>query len=161
MVLTSFKTYAGGRQPDPADAGSRTRSPTYGLRPALRAARRHAGAALVPQPHARRHRCNAAAGLVTASMAAYALARMEFRGKKVVFGLIVGDAVRAAGHPDHPELPDRRHGWTGSTPCSRSSCPTAAGAFGVFFLRQFFLALPKELEEAAFLDGANQLADLH
>jgi multiple sugar transport system permease protein len=34
--------------------------------------------------------------------------------------------------------------------------PTAAGAFGVFFLRQFFMQLPKELEEAAFLDGANR-----
>ena len=34
--------------------------------------------------------------------------------------------------------------------------PTAASAFGVFFLRQFFMQLPKELEEAAFLDGANR-----
>ena len=34
--------------------------------------------------------------------------------------------------------------------------PGAAGAFGVFFLRQFFLSLPKELEEAAMLDGANR-----
>ena len=34
--------------------------------------------------------------------------------------------------------------------------PTAAGAFSVFFLRQFFLTVPRELEEAAVLDGANQ-----
>ncbi|HEX8768975.1 MAG TPA: carbohydrate ABC transporter permease, partial [Jatrophihabitans sp.] len=34
--------------------------------------------------------------------------------------------------------------------------PTAANAFGVFFLRQFFLQLPRELEESAFLDGANR-----
>ncbi|HEY0699811.1 MAG TPA: carbohydrate ABC transporter permease, partial [Micromonospora sp.] len=34
--------------------------------------------------------------------------------------------------------------------------PGAASAFGVFFLRQFFLSLPRELEEAAVLDGANQ-----
>jgi multiple sugar transport system permease protein len=34
--------------------------------------------------------------------------------------------------------------------------PTAAGAFGVFFLRQFFVSLPIELEEAALIDGANQ-----
>ena len=34
--------------------------------------------------------------------------------------------------------------------------PGAAGAFGVFFLRQFFLGLPRELEEAAFLDGAGR-----
>src|SRR5919206_3422931 len=34
--------------------------------------------------------------------------------------------------------------------------PTAAGAFGVFFLRQFFVSLPLELEEAALIDGANR-----
>ncbi|GMA85928.1 hypothetical protein GCM10025868_11780 [Angustibacter aerolatus] len=34
--------------------------------------------------------------------------------------------------------------------------PTAASAFGVFFVRQFFLSLPAELEEAATLDGANR-----
>jgi multiple sugar transport system permease protein len=34
--------------------------------------------------------------------------------------------------------------------------PTAAGAFGVFFLRQFFIGLPKELEESAYLDGASR-----
>ena len=33
--------------------------------------------------------------------------------------------------------------------------PSAASAFGVFFLRQFFLGLPRELEEAALLEGAN------
>jgi len=33
--------------------------------------------------------------------------------------------------------------------------PGAAGAFGVFFLRQFFLAIPRELEESALIDGAN------
>ncbi|HZA44615.1 MAG TPA: carbohydrate ABC transporter permease, partial [Rubrobacter sp.] len=34
--------------------------------------------------------------------------------------------------------------------------PGAASAFGVFFLRQFFISLPRELEEAALLDGANR-----
>jgi len=34
--------------------------------------------------------------------------------------------------------------------------PGAAGAFGVFFLRQFYLSLPGELEEAALIDGANR-----
>ena len=33
--------------------------------------------------------------------------------------------------------------------------PGAAGAFGVFFLRQFFMAIPRELEESALIDGAN------
>jgi len=34
--------------------------------------------------------------------------------------------------------------------------PSAGGAFGVFFLRQFFLGLPGEIEEAASIDGANR-----
>jgi ABC-type glycerol-3-phosphate transport system permease component len=34
--------------------------------------------------------------------------------------------------------------------------PGAAGAFGVFFMRQFFIGLPKELEESASLDGATR-----
>ena len=33
--------------------------------------------------------------------------------------------------------------------------PGAAGAFGVFFLRQFFMGIPRELEESALIDGAN------
>jgi multiple sugar transport system permease protein len=35
--------------------------------------------------------------------------------------------------------------------------PGAAGAFGVFFMRQFFVSLPHELEEAALIDGASRL----
>ena len=38
--------------------------------------------------------------------------------------------------------------------------PGAAGAFGVFFMRQFFLGLPRELEEAAAIDGAGPFPDL-
>ena len=34
--------------------------------------------------------------------------------------------------------------------------PRATNAFGIFFLRQFFLAIPKELEEAARIDGASE-----
>ncbi len=94
--------------------------------------------------------------LVTASMAAYALARMRFRGRGAMFAADRGDAVRAAGDAHHPELPAS---WTRSTGWTRCWCivvPGAASAFGVFFLRQFFLSLPRELEEAAVLDGANQ-----
>ena len=47
-----------------------------------------------------------------------------------------------------------RLGWIDT--CWASSSPGAAGAFGVFFLRQFFLSLPAELEEAALIDGANR-----
>jgi multiple sugar transport system permease protein len=35
--------------------------------------------------------------------------------------------------------------------------PALASVFGVYFMRQFFESLPKELEEAAEMDGANRL----
>lgn len=49
----------------------------------------------------------------------------------------------------------RALGWLDSLPAL--VVPPAASAFGVFFLRQFFLGLPRELEEAAALDGASRL----
>lgn len=94
--------------------------------------------------------------LVTASAAAYALARLEFRGKRLVFGLIVGTLLVP---PVVFLIPNylivQGLGWLDTL--WAISVPGAAGAFGVFFLRQFFVALPVELEEAARLDGAGDL----
>jgi multiple sugar transport system permease protein len=91
--------------------------------------------------------------LATAAPAAYALARMEFRGKRLVFGAIVATLFV----PPIILLPPNYEivaalGWLDSLPAV--IVPLAASAFGVFFLRQFFLGLPRELEEAAALDGA-------
>jgi multiple sugar transport system permease protein len=93
--------------------------------------------------------------LVTASMAAYALARMEFRGKRLLTALIIATlflppvALLIPNYVIVAEL-----GWLDSL--TAVIVPGAAGAFGVFFLRQFFVSLPRELEEAAILDGANR-----
>jgi multiple sugar transport system permease protein len=93
--------------------------------------------------------------LVTASMAAYALARMEFRGKRLLTGLIIATifippiVLLIPNYVIVAEL-----GWLDSL--TAVVVPGAAGAFGVFFLRQFFVSLPRELEEAALLDGANR-----
>ncbi|MFN8077766.1 MAG: carbohydrate ABC transporter permease [Kineosporiaceae bacterium] len=93
--------------------------------------------------------------LVTASMAAYALARIDFPGRKAVFGVIVATLFVP---PVILLIPNYlivgRLGWLDTL--LAVIVPGAAGAFGVFFLRQFFLGLPKELEEAAFLDGASR-----
>ncbi|WP_298458725.1 carbohydrate ABC transporter permease [uncultured Cellulomonas sp.] len=93
--------------------------------------------------------------LVTASMAGYALARVEFRGKKIVFGVIIATLFIP---PVILLIPNYlivgRLGWLDTL--AAVVLPGAAGAFGVFFLRQFFLGLPKELEEAAFIDGATR-----
>jgi multiple sugar transport system permease protein len=93
--------------------------------------------------------------LVTASMAAYALARMEFPGKRLLTGLIIATifvppiVLLIPNYVIVAEL-----GWLDSL--TAVVVPGAAGAFGVFFLRQFFVSLPTELEEAARLDGASR-----
>jgi multiple sugar transport system permease protein len=98
---------------------------------------------------------NALLVVVTAALAAYALARMDFRGRRVVFALIVATLFVP---PVILVIPNYeivgRLFWLDTL--IAVIVPTAANAFGVFFLRQFFLQLPKELEESAFLDGANQ-----
>lgn len=93
--------------------------------------------------------------LVVASTAAFALARMRFRGRGLVFGVIVSTLFLPAFVFLMPNyLTIDALGWTDSL--WALVVPGAAGAFGVFFLRQFFVGLPAELEEAAALDGANQ-----
>jgi multiple sugar transport system permease protein len=92
--------------------------------------------------------------LAVASMAAYALARMDFRGKNVIFGLIIATLFVPVFILIIPNfLIVDRLGWLDTL--LALIVPGAASAFGVFFLRQFFQSLPKELEEAAVLEGAN------
>ena len=93
-------------------------------------------------------------------MAAYALARMEFPGKKLLFGLIVAHALRARASiliiPNFLIVDDL--GWLDTL--WALVVPSAGGAFGVFFLRQFFLSLPRELEEAALARRRQPVPDL-
>lgn len=94
--------------------------------------------------------------LITASMAAYALARMHFPGKNLMFvvivlTLVIPQFVFLIGN----YLIVQSFGWLDTL--LAVIVPGAAGAFGVFFLRQFFLSLPLELEEAALIDGANRV----
>ena len=92
--------------------------------------------------------------LVVASMAAYALARMEFRGKNVIFGMIIATLFVPIFTLIIPNfLIVDRLGWLDTL--WALIIPGAASAFGVFFLRQFFEGLPRELEEAAVMEGAN------
>ncbi len=93
--------------------------------------------------------------LVTASMAAYALARLEFAGRNVVFGLIIATLLVP---PVVFLIPNylivENFGWLDTV--LAITVPGAASAFGVFFLRQFFLGVPVEIEEAARIDGAGE-----
>ena len=93
--------------------------------------------------------------VVTASLAAYPLARMNFRGKGIVFAVIVATLLVPPVIlviPNYLIVSDL--GWLNSLVAI--IVPTAASAFGVFFMRQFFISLPEDLEEAARLDGANR-----
>ncbi|MRG60056.1 ABC transporter permease subunit [Agromyces sp. CFH 90414] len=93
--------------------------------------------------------------VVTASLAAYPLARMTFRGRGIVFSVIVATLLIPPVILIIPNyLIVGNLGWLNSLVAI--IIPTAAGAFGVFFMRQFFLSLPAELEEAAIIDGANR-----
>ncbi|GAA2650460.1 carbohydrate ABC transporter permease [Nonomuraea recticatena] len=93
--------------------------------------------------------------LATAAPAAYALARLRFRFRNTIFTVIVATLFVP---PVVLLIPNflivNELAWVDSLPAV--IVPAAAGAFGVFFLRQFFLTLPGELEEAAELDGCNR-----
>jgi multiple sugar transport system permease protein len=91
--------------------------------------------------------------LITASMGAYALARLQFRGKNLIFAAIV---LTLFVPPIIFLIPNylivQGFGWLDTI--WAITIPGAAGAFGIFFLRQFFIGLPAEIEEAARIDGA-------
>src|SRR5215204_7443517 len=92
--------------------------------------------------------------LVTASMAAYALARIDFPGRNLLFAAIITTLFIPQFVFLMPNyLIVDAFGWLDTL--LAVIVPGAAGAFGVFFLRQFFMSMPHELEEAALVDGAN------
>lgn len=88
------------------------------------------------------------------ALAAYAYARMEFRGRKLLFALLLTTLVMPGIMFVIPNyITVAQLGWIGTY--QGIIAPGLSGVFGVFFLRQFFLSIPKELEEAAYVDGAN------
>jgi ABC-type glycerol-3-phosphate transport system permease component len=101
--------------------------------------------------------------LVTSSMAAYAFAVIPFRGRGPLFGLLLATLIipfqvvlvpnfilyRSLPHPFSASgnwIGTQEPLWVGAW---------LGGAFGTFLLRQFFLAIPRELADAARVDGAN------
>ena len=93
--------------------------------------------------------------LVFDSLAAYALARLDFRGSRVLLIAIIASLMipfQATLVPIYQLVSDL--GWVNSY--AGLIAPRAADAFGIFFLRQFFLSLPRDLDNAARLDGASE-----
>ncbi|HEX5808405.1 MAG TPA: carbohydrate ABC transporter permease [Anaerolineales bacterium] len=95
-----------------------------------------------------------AAILFIDSLAGYAYARLEFPGKNLLFGLMLATLVMPGIMFLIPNyLTVARLDWIGKI--QGVIAPGLSGVFGVFFMRQFFQGLPRELEEAAYIDGAS------
>lgn len=92
--------------------------------------------------------------VVTASLAGYALGRLEFRGKKFCFALVMFQMMVPVQIFIIPQyLMISKMGMLNTT--FSLIFPGLVTAFGTFLLRQSYMALPKDLEEAARLDGCN------
>ncbi len=93
--------------------------------------------------------------LLTSSMAGYALARLQFPGRTLLFLLILATLMIPAQVTLIPTYVLVRHlGWI-NTPWAIIVPAALGSAYNTFFFRQFFLSIPRELEEAAFMDGAS------
>ena len=93
--------------------------------------------------------------LVFDSLAAYVLARIDFRGSRLLLLVIVASLMvpfQATLIPIYQLVAEL--GWINTF--WGLIIPRAADAFGIFFLRQFFLSLPRDLDNAARIDGASE-----
>lgn len=94
--------------------------------------------------------------LITHSMAAYALARLRFPGRGLIFGLIISTLLVSLPVILVPLfLVAKELGILDSY--AGLIVPSIFHAFGIFLLRQYYLNIPRELEEAAEIDGCGYL----
>ena len=91
--------------------------------------------------------------VILSSMAAFPLARMAFKGKQLIFLVIMGTMMVPGEVTMIPTyLIINKAGLMGSY--AGIILPGAVSAFGIFLMRQAFITIPKELEESAVIDGA-------
>lgn len=96
-----------------------------------------------------------AGNLLFCSMVGYALAMLRFRGKKIVFALILGTLMIPGVVTFVPLFVLVANlGLVDTLP--GLFLPFLVGPFGVFLMRQFVLGLPRDLVEAARIDGAGE-----
>lgn len=94
--------------------------------------------------------------LISCCLAAFAFARMKFAGKSFMFMVFMSTTFISTQVTLIPSyLIINKLGWMDSFPAL--IVPFIANAFGVFMIRQAFMAVPRELEEAAKLDGCGRL----
>jgi len=94
--------------------------------------------------------------LVIDAMAGYALARLQFPGRNVIFVVVVASIMVPFQVTLVPlYVMFEQANWLNTY--QALILPGLSRAFGVFLMRQFFLALPKDLSDAARIDGAGPL----
>jgi multiple sugar transport system permease protein len=96
------------------------------------------------------------AGLVVNSLAGYAFARLAWQGRKLLFALVLAILIlplEAIAVPLFYQV--TLFGWRDTYLVQ--ILPFVANAFSIYLFYTFFLGLPRELEEAACLDGASVL----
>jgi ABC-type glycerol-3-phosphate transport system permease component len=92
--------------------------------------------------------------VVFSILAGYAFAMFEFKGKNALFALVIGSLIvpfELTFIPNFLLISDL--GWANTY--QGLTIPFLASAFGVFMMRQFFMSLPRDLYEAAKIDGAS------
>ena len=89
------------------------------------------------------------------SMAGYAFAMLEFRGKKLLFGIVLVQMSLPSQIFIIPQYQMVAKMGLANT-IFALVFPGIVSAFGVFFLRQTYMGIPKEIGEAAYLDGCTQ-----
>lgn len=93
--------------------------------------------------------------LLFCSMAAYAFARINFRGRDKLFGLYLATMMIPAIVTIIPAfLIINMFGWMNTYWALFT--PTLSSVWGIFLLRQFFQTIPRDLEDAARVDGASE-----
>ncbi|MFN8528652.1 MAG: carbohydrate ABC transporter permease [Anaerolineae bacterium] len=100
--------------------------------------------------------CTTVGQILISAMAAYAFSRLQWRGRNLVFTLYLATMMIPSVVLVLPQfILIRQLGWMNTY--AALIVPGLFSAFGTFLLRQSFLGLPKDFEEAAFVDGANPL----
>lgn len=94
--------------------------------------------------------------IVTASLVAYSFARFEYRGRDTLFMITLGTMMLPAQVTLIPQFVlFYKLGWINTFLPLWVPHWFGGGAFAIFLMRQFFLSLPRDLDEAALIDGAS------
>jgi ABC-type glycerol-3-phosphate transport system permease component len=93
--------------------------------------------------------------VITASMVAYSFARFEYRGRNALFMITLATLMLPAQVTLIPQFVlFHRMGWINTLNPLWVPLWFGGGAFAIFLMRQFFMTLPRDLDEAALIDGA-------